>query len=312
MKGATQCAQRVRQVVRSLRNAAGRVTLPQVGDPIAQLVLGIFSRDVPESRAREALDRLRGAVVDYNELRVMPVHELVDVVGEYPGVRNKCEDLTRALNRIFAIEHAVTLDRFVGGGRKDVVAYLDRIDGLEDYTRARIRLLGLQQHAFPLDEAMWAYARREGMVDGKCPLGEAQAFLERQVAGEEALEIFALLRREAWSEMGSAVKRGEVERILSVPPDRTSRNMLRQVAEAAAGGPVEEDELPPDIAFDAGDELHAPDAEDAPGDGETEAARSRKGRSARKKPASAPRAAAAERGGKTRRERKKSARAKTN
>lgn len=309
MKGATQCAQRVRQVVRSLRNAAGRVTLPQVGDPIAQLILGIFSRDVPESRAREALDRLRGAVVDYNELRVMPVHELVDVVGEYPGVRTKCEDLTRALNRIFAIEHAVSLDRFVGGGRKDVVAYLDRIDGLEDYTRARIRLLGLQQHAFPLDEAMWAYARREGMVDGKCPLGEAQSFLERQISAEEALEIFALLRREAWSEMAGAVKRGEVERILSVPPDRTSRNMLRQVAEAAAGGEIDEDELPPEIVFGAGDELPLPDLE-APPD-EADSGRTRKGRGARKKPATAAKAQSAGGRGKSRRDGKKSARAKT-
>jgi hypothetical protein len=54
------------------------------------------------------------------------------------------------------------------------------VDGLEPYTRARIRLLGMRQHAIPLDEAMWALARRDELVDPKCPLLEAQHFLERR------------------------------------------------------------------------------------------------------------------------------------
>jgi hypothetical protein len=206
-----------------------------VGDPIAQLILGIFSRDMPEPRAREALARLRSMVVDYNELRVVPPLELADLVGNYPDVRTKCEDLSRALNRIFAIEHDVSLERAAAMPRKDQLTYLNRIDGLEAYTRARIRLLGFQQHAIPLDEAMWAYARQKGIVDARCPLEEAQAFLERQVPEGQALEFFALLRKQAWNELGKLVRRQKVERILSVPPDRTSRNMLQQVAAGMLG-----------------------------------------------------------------------------
>lgn len=229
MKGATQCARRVKALFKTMRSRLGKVHLPAVGDPIGQLILGVFTRDNPESKAREALDALRGIVVDYNELRVIPPIEIAETVGDFSDVKNKSEDLSRALNKIFLIEHIVSLDRLIEMSAKDARAYLDRVDGLEPYTHARIRLLGLGKHAIPLDEAMWSLARRDELVDAKCSLAEAQDFLERQISEEEALEFFTLLRKHAWTEMGAAVRKGDVERIVSVPPDRTSRNMLKLI-----------------------------------------------------------------------------------
>jgi hypothetical protein len=238
MRGATECAKRLKSFFSSLRSKVGKVSQPAASDPITQLILGILSRDAPEARALEGLERLRGVVVDYNELRVVPPIELTDLLGDFPDARLKCEDVSRALNAIFAEEHTVSLDRLSGLPRKDVRAALEAIDGLEAYSRARIRLLGLRQHAFPLDEAMWALARRERLVDTHCPLLEAQQFLERQVSEEGALEAVALLKKYAWAEMGPAVRRREVERIRSVPPDRTSRNMLQLVGRLAAPEPA--------------------------------------------------------------------------
>jgi hypothetical protein len=229
MRGATECARRLKALSSSLRTRLGKVSPPAGGDPVTQMILGILSRDAPESKAREALDRIRGMVVDYNELRVIPPIELADMLGDYPDVRLKCEDISRSLNRVFALNHAVNLAHLADLSAKEVRTFLDRVDGLEPYTRARVRLLGLQQHAVPLDEAMWAYARHEGIIDRRCALEDAQSFLERQIAPEDALELVALLRRQAWSDMGAAVRRGEVERIRSVPPDRTTRNMLQLV-----------------------------------------------------------------------------------
>jgi hypothetical protein len=230
MRGATQCARRLKQLIRSLRTKLGKAGRRPAGDAITQMIMGIFSRDVPESKAREALDYLRALVVDYNELRVVPPIEMAEMVGVLPEARLKCEDLSRALNKVFSCEHEIALDRLSDLPRREVIEYLDAIDGLDAYSRARVRLLGLQQHAVPLDEAMWAYARREQIVDRKCPLEEAQAFLERQIPEGEAPEFVALLEKQAWAEMGAAVRNGEVERISSVPPDRTSRNMLQLVA----------------------------------------------------------------------------------
>lgn len=238
MRGATQAARRLKRLFRSLRAKLGKVDPLPTGDPITQMILGIFSRDVPESKAREALGRLRAMVVDYNELRVIPPIETAEVVSDLPNARLKCEDLSRALNRIFMKEHQVSLDRLAHLPRKEVVAYLEGIDGLDPYSRARVRLLGLNQHAVPLDAAMWAYARQTGIVHPSCSLAEAQAFLERRIPEGEALEFVTLLEKQAWAEMGAAVRSGKVESISSVPPKRTTRNLLRLAASGRPVGPA--------------------------------------------------------------------------
>jgi hypothetical protein len=234
MRGATECAKRLKLLFSALRSKLGKVSCPSMSDPITQLILGILSRDTPETKASEGLERLRGMVVDYNELRVIPPIELAEILADFPDARLKCEDISRALNGVFALEHAISLDRLANLSRKEALAILERIDGLEPYTRARVSLLGLRHHAIPLDEAMWAYARAEAVVDPRCPLAEAQRFLERQIPEESGLEFFALFKRQAWAEMGSAVKKREVARILSVPPDRTTRNMLQMIGRYAA------------------------------------------------------------------------------
>ncbi len=241
MRGATECARRVKQLLRTLRTRLGKVTRPQASDATTQMILGILSRDMPESKAREALEKMRSMVVDYNELRVIPPLELAEQIGDYPEVRTKCEDVCRALNKVFALDHSVGMERLAEMSPKDAAAYLDKIDGLEPYTRARIRLLALRHHAIPLDEAMWAYAKSEGIVDPKANLDDAQRFLERQVSEEDAGEFVALLRKQAWTEMATAVRKGDVSHVRSIPPDRTSRNMLQPILPIAPT-PVSVDE----------------------------------------------------------------------
>ena len=251
MRGATDCARRLKQLFSSLRSRLGKVSLPPATDPITQLILGVLSRDTPETKASEGLERLRSMVVDYNELRVIPPIELAAIFSDFPDARLKCEDISRALNSVFAQEHSISLERLTGLPRREVQSLLENLDGLEPYTRARIRLLGLQQHAIPLDEAMWALVRAEHVVDPRCPHLEAQQFLERQIAEEDAVEFYALLKRHAWNELGATVKRREVERILSVPPDRTSRNMLQMISAAGGDAPGVEaldEELPAPVS----------------------------------------------------------------
>lgn len=264
MKGATECAKKLKQLIRSLRASQGKAGRPATGDPVTQLILGIFSRNAPETKAQEALEALRAAVVDYNDLRVIDFLEMADLIGPYPDARRKCEDLSRALNSIFAIEHTVSLERLASMPKRDALVYLNGIDGLEAYTRARIRLQGFQQHAIPLDEAMWELVRREGAVDPKCTLDEAQSFLERQIPEKEALEFVGMLKKHAWSEMGAAVRKGDVQRILSVPPDRTSRNMLQMVASGAAVDTSAELDLPDDLDDESPDAAPRPAAKRKP------------------------------------------------
>jgi hypothetical protein len=220
----------LKRLVRSLRAKLGKGGRRTSGDAVTQMILGILSRDAPESKARAALDRLWSTVVDYNELRVVPAIELAEMLGDFPDARLKSEDLSRSLNSLFMYEHDVSLERLKGASRKEILAFLDGIDGLDAYSHARVRLYGFGLHAAPLDCAMWAYARKMEIVDPNCSHEVAQAFLERRLSEKEAPEVVALLEQQAWAEMGAAVRAGRVEPIRSVPPDRTSRNMLQMVA----------------------------------------------------------------------------------
>lgn len=230
MRGATQCAKTLKKLLTTLRGEAGKVTLPATGDPITQLILGVLTRNVPESQARQALDQIRGGVVDYNELRVIPAFELTEMLGDFPDARTKADDILRALNRIFAQRHDVALDHVAEMPKKERQAYLEDVDGLDAYSRARVLLLGLELPAFPLDEAMWAYARHHEIVDAKCPLDEAEAFLERQIKDDEALECYALIKQAAWADFGNQVAAGAVERIESIPAERKTSHMLADLA----------------------------------------------------------------------------------
>lgn len=254
MRGATQCAKRLKQFVASLRSKQGKLSPPPTTDPITQVLLGVLSRDMPESRARAALDGLRNLVVDYNELRVIPVFELTEMLGDYAAARTKAEDISRALNDIFARQHDVSLDHLREMNKRDVQQYLAEIDGLDPYTCARVRLLGLEQHAIPLDEAMWAAARAEEIVDAKCGLDEAQSFLERQIASDDALEFIAALHKHAWDKFADAVEAGEGERIRSTPIEHKTSHMLQDLSPAA---PVDDLDAFPE------DAVAAPVAEDA-------------------------------------------------
>lgn len=254
MRGATEAAKKLRKVFSSLKSAHGKIQRPTPTDPITQLLLGIFSRNQPENKAREIVEKLRSLVVDYNELRVIPVGEMCDAIEvKTQEMWRKCEDLSRALNAIFATEHSVTVDRLKSMPRKDARAYLDQIRGLEPYTRARIRLLGFEWHAVPLDEAMWAYCQKHELVDPRASLEDAQNFLERQIDESDALDFVALLRKQAWADFGAAVRKGQTPRVESAAPDRKSTNMLQAIA---GGATLDE----PDLDLEDADiELDAPE-----------------------------------------------------
>lgn len=233
MRGATDCAKRLRKLLKTLKADAGKPPRHTADDPITHLIIGVFTRDMPESKAREALDRLRSLVVDYNELRVTAPGELAQIIGDYPDAFIKCEDVSRALNKIFAGQHLVSLEHLRTRSRKEVRDYLARLDGLEAYSRARVALYGFGHHAIPLDEAMWAYLKKHRIIDAGCAHEEAQSFLERHIDPDDALAFVAALRKAAWGELASEIRSGLHPRIASIPPTRASKNMLRPITIAS-------------------------------------------------------------------------------
>jgi len=183
------------------RAAAGTPPCPFAGaDPLVHLFVESFLLwEATTPLAREALSRLCATVVDYNELRVCFTDELVAALGgKYPRGDERCARLRCALNDLFRREHAVTLAPLLAPSVKDARGYLGSLDGTPAYVAARVALLGLGQHAVPVDSRLVTLLSGSGCCEPTDPCEPVAAWLEKQFKPGEAPEAHALLQ--AWSD----------------------------------------------------------------------------------------------------------------
>ena len=192
---------------------------PDGGDPIVQeLLLSFLAWEAGPARADGALKRLIHAVVDYNELRVCLPDELVAIIGErYPRGLERCARLRSALNDVYRREHAVTLGGLTTMPKLDAWRYLSSLEGVPGFVAARVTLLALGGHAFPLDDRLRAALQEEKAVPPELSVDEAAGWLERQVHAGEALpaylavEVLAAQRQPAKPARRAPAARGRRE-----------------------------------------------------------------------------------------------------
>lgn len=196
MKNATHYAKRLKRLHTALKRDKTKPRLAFAEDPLEQLMRGILGRTASETRAAAAVNRLRDAVVDLNELRVTPVSELVEIIGaEYPEARSVADALARVLVAIFNRRHNLDLAFLTSGGRKNAESFLQGLDGIDPHATASVILGALGGHAIPVDDHMLAFLRRGDYVDRNAERGEVQGFLERQFKAKDGRSFYALLKR---------------------------------------------------------------------------------------------------------------------
>jgi endonuclease III len=186
-----------------LRKEATRSRTEPVDDPTEQVLLGILCRSASESRAAAALQALRNATVDLNELRVTPVSEIVEILGsDYPQNRTVAEALSRTLNAVFNRQHDVALANLKTMGVKAAGAFLNNLDGVDAHARAFVLMRVFKAHVFPVDDNMLSYLRRSEYVAPDATLEDVQLFLERQVKAHDTDMLYHAFKRYAATHTG--------------------------------------------------------------------------------------------------------------
>ncbi|MFN0131802.1 MAG: hypothetical protein ACKVW3_04605 [Phycisphaerales bacterium] len=172
---------------------------PDHADPLLwQLVFAYMAWDAGPARAADATAKLHRAVVDYNEMRVCLPHELVSVIGErYPKALERMTRLRGTLNHLYKREHAVSLAKPQGLGKREAREYLESLDGMPGAVAARLTLLAFGGHAFPCDERLAAALRDLNCLPPETDHAAAAGWLERHHRAGEAAEPFLYL--EAWA-----------------------------------------------------------------------------------------------------------------
>jgi hypothetical protein len=169
---------------------------PEGADPLLwHLIFCFLAWESTTSRAVAANKRLHTSVVDYNELRVCLPDELVAMIGDrYPRARERVTRLRSALNDLYRREHAVSLAKLVDMPKRDARQVLDSLEGTPAFVSARMMLLSLGGHSFPMDERIHQALVAEDAAPAD--IEEAAGWLERQFRVGEAAPAYTLI--EAW------------------------------------------------------------------------------------------------------------------
>jgi hypothetical protein len=168
-------------------------------EPIRQLVYSFLLWDCYTNRADNAFKRLEETYVDMNDLRVSRTEEIMGVLGKtYPNAEERVARIKATLREIYLREHAVSLASVREGGKREARKYIDSLEGMHPYVAARTCLLGMDCHAVPIEERLYAKLIKGGVFEEDTPMDKAHGTIERHVKASDGLETYLLLQ--AYSE----------------------------------------------------------------------------------------------------------------
>ncbi len=192
MKNASTYEKKINKILRGMETVS--VPTPPKGlDAVALMIESILQADASKKQAKTAMNSIAREYLDFNELRVSPVKDLVDCIGRnYPGVRTKTQVILDALKGIFSRTYNVTLDHMAEMTKKDLRRHLDEI-GLDAYSSACVNMFVFGGHAIPVDDSLAEVLQMNEDVHPESDLKDIQSFLARiitQKKGPSAHEAF--------------------------------------------------------------------------------------------------------------------------
>lgn len=176
-----------------------RTPAPREGvDPLVyELVYAFLVWEAGTAHATKAMSVLLDEFVDLNELRICMGDELVGILPKkYPMAEERCERLRAALNQVFAREHALSLAALNETPKREARAYLDSLEGMTPFVAARVSLLALGVHAFPVDDRLAGKLLGAGAGEAGEDAVALSGRLERHFRAGQAEDAY--LRLEAW------------------------------------------------------------------------------------------------------------------
>lgn len=164
-------------------------------EPTLRLLLrGVLLENALPDGVEPALKAIEEECVDYNELRVAPLKEVVDRIGrDYPGALRKAHVMHSALNSIFAQGRGISVEYMEEMGKRDLRRHLLEL-GLTPFSAAYLLLFGFDGHAIPVDQALLDCLEADEGVHPGSGIDDVQGFLERVISQKDAKAAHAFFR----------------------------------------------------------------------------------------------------------------------
>lgn len=200
MKNSKEYAQRLQKLYRELKRKHPKVEPATYDDPAEALISGIIREGMKEAAAQKAIKDIRGAFVDWNDLRVSRAEEITEALGEdTASSRATAFALTSVLKCIFDEHHKISLQYLKKLGKRPARQNLEKLEGVSRFVVNYCMLTSMQAHAIPLTTEMIEYLKRNEIIHADAQEQDVEGFLTRQVSAKDAYEFYTLLRRESES-----------------------------------------------------------------------------------------------------------------
>ncbi len=188
-------------------DAATMPPLEGIEPVLAEFIFSFLLWETTPKQASAGTTKLIGSFIDLNELRISLPDELAAILGSrYARAAERTLRLRMALNQIFLLEHEMSLARLRELSKRDARQYLIDLPGVPQFVAARVSLLALGAHAFPLDDRLFQLLVSRDVASAEQSADECSQWLERQFRAGEAAEAYLKLEHAASTRTKSARK----------------------------------------------------------------------------------------------------------
>jgi endonuclease III len=212
MKESVGSANKLKSLLTALRKKYKAAEPPAGLDPLEVLTLGILRRNATLAEGLEGLRRLHEEFVDFNEMRVAPPKDIVDVLQKsMPDSRLKAEQLTTTLNRMF--DHGIALDlkSLAGLGKRELKEQLRSNLQLDEYGEAYLMNYVFESPVLPVDDRLATKLKEEGYIAADATSARIREVLEQAVPVRSRHEAFELLSQFAAEPISAKRKKADAE-----------------------------------------------------------------------------------------------------
>jgi len=212
MKNSSEYAKNIKKLYRSLKRRHKKTDKVEFDDPIDALVYAVVSENMTESQTQSAIKALKGYFVDWNDLRVAAVEEIIDVIGRnVTASRRIATALVNSLRSVFEKYNTSSLLALRKLGKRPAKLVLEKLADTTPFVVDYCMLTALNGHAIPLTTQMTEYLKANELAHPEADYAQIEGFLARQISSRNAYEFYLLLRHE--SESGKKTKRSTRESV---------------------------------------------------------------------------------------------------
>jgi endonuclease III len=200
MKDSKEYSKKIQKLYRSLKQKPGKHAPVEFDEPVDSIVFAIASENLIESQAHAAIKKLKDYFVDWNDLRVATVEEIIEVLGpDIVPARSIAATLVSTLNAVFDKHNMLSLQSLRKLGKRPAKILIEKLSGITPFVVDYCMLTSMQGHAIPLTPKMIEFLKADQFIHAEATYEDIEGFLCRLISIKNAYEFYSLLRHECES-----------------------------------------------------------------------------------------------------------------